>query len=118
MFYRRDLFDRFNVTVPRTWDELQYAIEFFHGLEDDVTNMTYHGLCLNRRKGCGSGSNFDIHLGTISQTLGTTQGSFIDPSTGKLIPKEAMMKAVETIDRTVPYSDPDGKLAKSVNVIE
>ena len=118
MFYRRDLFDLFDVTVPRTWDELQYAIEFFHGLEDDVTNMTYHGLCLNRRKGCGQSSDFDIHLGTISQTLGTTQGSFIDPSTGKLIPKEAMMKAVETIDRTVPYSDPDGKLAKSVNVIE
>ena len=117
MFYRRDLFDRFNVTVPRTWDELQYAIEFFHGLKDDVKDMTYHGLCLNRRKECLPSSSFDIHLGTISQTLGTTQGSFVNPSTGELIPKEAMMKAVELMERTVPYSDPDGKLARRFNKI-
>ena len=100
------------MTVPRTWDEFQNAIEFFHGLHEDVTNMTYHGLCLNRRKGCGAGSNFHIPLGTISQTLGTTQGSFVDPSTGELIPKEAMLKAIEIMDRTVPYSDPDSKLAE------
>ena len=119
LFYRRDLFSRYNVTVPRTWDELQNAIEFFHGLHDEVTNMTYHGLCLNRRKGCGAGASFHIPLGTISQTLGTTQGSFVDPSTGELIPKEAMIKAVEIMDRTVPYSDPDGKLAKyfQINMI-
>jgi len=105
------------VTVPRTWDEFQNAIEFFHGLYDEVTNTTYHGLCLNRRKGCGAGSSFHIPLGTISQTLGTTQGSFVDPSTGKLIPKDAMLKAIEILDHTVPYSDPDGKLAESFHIM-
>jgi len=117
MFYRRDLFSRYNVTVPRTWDEFQNAIEFFQDLRDDVKNITYHGLCLSRRIGCDASSSFHIPLGTVSQTMGTVQGSFVDPSTGDLIPKEAMMKAAEIMDRSVPYSDPDGKLAESFHIL-
>jgi ABC-type glycerol-3-phosphate transport system substrate-binding protein len=39
-YYRKDLFERYNITVPRTWDEYNEIAKFFHGMKDPVDNKT------------------------------------------------------------------------------
>ena len=40
LYYRKDLFEQYNVAVPRTWDEYTEVAKFFHGMEVPSANST------------------------------------------------------------------------------
>ena len=56
LFYRTDVFDRFNLAgPPRTWDEMLEVAERLHGQDMDGDGAGDWGVCMELRKG---GSRF------------------------------------------------------------
>jgi len=41
LFYRKDLFDQYEVEVPTTFDEVLETAEFFHGKEDGLSGVSF-----------------------------------------------------------------------------
>ncbi|KAL3938784.1 MAG: hypothetical protein SGBAC_006370 [Bacillariaceae sp.] len=84
MFYRKDLLEQHNMTVPRTWDEYEQVSQYF----DQET--TVQGSCIST---CGTRNNADwafLVLSTMTQTMGTTTGFLFDPITSQPVWGDAM----------------------------
>ena len=54
MFYRADVLEAFNLTVPRTWEEYWQVAKEVHGKEYE--GKTMYGSCLGRKAGEGAGA--------------------------------------------------------------
>jgi len=93
LFYRKDLFEQHNVSVPRTWDEYTAVARFFHGMEVPQGNatVTLTGSCVERKRACHEGGYFNILVhSTTTQAGGTRQGALLDPATFEPMMGEAM----------------------------
>lgn len=53
MFYRKDVLEHYNLTVPRTWDEFWQVSKVIHGKE--YKGKVVYGSCLGRKAGEGAG---------------------------------------------------------------
>ncbi len=69
--YRKDLFERFNVKVPETMEELEAAAKFFHGKEVDGKKMV--GITL-RGKGAAATSQWVDFLYSFGGSWTTEDG--------------------------------------------
>lgn len=70
--YRKDLFERYKVTIPTTMDELQAAAKFFHGKEIDGKKMV--GITL-RGKGAAATSQWVDFLYSFGGSWTDAQGN-------------------------------------------
>jgi len=71
LFYRKDLFDKYDVEVPTTFDEVMETAEFFHGKEDGLSGVSFR---------CRSGWEFTYEWSIFIFPFG---GLMVDPATGK-----------------------------------
>lgn len=76
MFYRKDILEAFNLTVPRTWNEYTEVAKAIHGKE--FNNITMSGSCVSRIQGDHAMYWHHLILSTITQTQGTSDGSLFD----------------------------------------
>ncbi|CAJ1924532.1 unnamed protein product [Cylindrotheca closterium] len=84
MFYRKDLLEQHNVTVPRTWDEYEQVTQYFD------QNTEFQGSCVST---CGTRNNADwafLVLSTMTQTMGSSSGFLFDPITSQPVWGDAM----------------------------
>jgi len=95
MFYRKDLLDQHNVTVPRTWDEYQHVAQYF----DQNTNV--QGSCVSTCGGKTTHRNNNnaadwafLVLSTMTQTMGTSSGFLFDPITSEPVWGDAMKETL------------------------
>ena len=98
LFYRRDLFEQNNLTVPRTWEEYQQAAEFFHGKPWGPNGTELVGSCVSRsitaptatQDGRCNAYWTSLVLSSMTQTKGTTSGYLLDPTTAQPILGQAL----------------------------
>ena len=78
LFYRKDVLESFNLTVPRTWDEYNAVAKAVHGKEFEGKVLS--GSCVGRKMGDHAQYWSHLILSTITQTDGTSSGSLFDTS--------------------------------------
>jgi len=86
LYYRKDLFDQHNISVPKTWDEYIKVANFFHGMPAEIFNATsgkiqngtLAGSCIGRAPGCGGAYWAQSILASMTQYSGTDKGSLLD----------------------------------------
>ena len=112
LFYRKDLFDQYNVSVPRTWDEYSEVAAFFDGMQvpNAYGNGTQElsGSCIERGNLGMAGFVFLVHASTV-QTEGTASGIFFDQDTFEPLLGEAFAETLRHLENQVKYGAPDGK---------
>ena len=82
MFYRKDLLEQHGFPVPRTWDEYSRVAQYFHGQPWGPNNTTMYGSCVSRTDHCGNPYWTNLILSSMTQSMGTSSGFLLDPSTG------------------------------------
>jgi len=104
LYYRKDLFEKYQIQVPRTWDAYRDVATFFHGKLWGPNNTTLTGSCV-ARKGTKSSDNGNsmyaywasLVLSTITQTKGTSSGFLLDPETVEPILGDAMEETLRIL---------------------
>lgn len=84
MYYRKDLFEKYNIKVPKTWEGYRDAAAFFHGKPWGPNNSKLTGSCVARTNGCDTNINAywaSVILSSMTQSLGTSSGFLLDPKT-------------------------------------
>lgn len=94
MYYRRDLFALYNMTIPRTWDEYNQAAAFFDGLPLGPNGSPISGSCVSRVDNCGNSYWTSLILASMTQSAGTASGFFLNPATMQPLFGEAMEEAL------------------------
>lgn len=80
MYYRRDLFQQYNITIPRTWEEYNQAAAFFDGMPLGPGGSPLFGSCVSRIDRCSNDYWASLILASMTQTFGTSSGFFLDPA--------------------------------------
>lgn len=117
LHYRKDVFDLYNVSVPRTWDEYAEVAQFFNGrqvpaADDSNTTKPIMGSCLERSPDCSSSYfyvfNFLVHAST-AQSQGTSSSVLFDTETFEPIMGEAMAETLRHIENQAKGGSRDCK---------
>ena len=90
MFYRRDILDYFNLTVPRTWDEYVEVAKATHGQTYNGTKL--NGSCIGRVESCVGAYYANLVLASITQTDGFRSGHLFNPKDMSPLAGEALGK--------------------------
>ena len=97
LYYRKDLFEEYNISVPRTWDEYRELAIYLHGKPWGPNDSALAGSCVARKASTSSDNTNDMDsylaslvLSTMTQTKGTSSGFLLDPETVEPILGEAM----------------------------
>ncbi|VEU41346.1 unnamed protein product [Pseudo-nitzschia multistriata] len=114
LLYRKDLFEKYNVEVPRTWDDYRAAAAFFHGKPFGPNNTTMTGSCVSRkRRRCDDdGRSINAYwaslvLSTMTQTKGTSTGFLLNPDNLDPILGDAMQETLRILAEQSMYEDPN-----------
>ena len=104
LYYRKDLFEKYQLQVPRTWSEHRDVATFFHGKPWGPNNSTLTGSCIAADNWNSSESDNNIRaywasliLSTITQTKGTSSGFLLDPETIDPILGDAMEETLRIL---------------------
>lgn len=111
LYYRKDLFDQYNKSPPRTWDEYTEIAKFFHGKSVQVGNETKKlvGSCVDRTKLCAMRDYWaQMVLGTIAQSHGTRSGLLFNSKTFQSNLGEALAESLRHIENQVKYGAENG----------
>ncbi|KAG2490411.1 hypothetical protein HYH03_011211 [Edaphochlamys debaryana] len=95
MYYRRDLFDRYKLPVPVTWEDFADLAERMNGTDTDGDGVgDLYGVCFdNGPPVCKANFLLAALAAPYIQYLGTSQGFFFDPITMKPLFDNAGMRA-------------------------
>ena len=118
VYYRKDLFEKYQLDVPRTWDAYRDAAAFFHGQPWGPNNTELTGSCVTRANNngkCGNNNNSknnnnnnnnnnninaywaSLVLSTMTQSTGTSSGYLLDPITMDPLLGEAMEETLRIL---------------------
>ncbi|GLI71278.1 hypothetical protein VaNZ11_016406 [Volvox africanus] len=109
MYYRRDLFLRYNLSVPVTWDEFVQLAEQMNGTDTDGDGVgDLYGACLDIHPSiCKANFILIAMAAPYIQYRGTAQGVFYDPDTMEpLFNNAAMARAFELYVRLFAVQPP------------
>ena len=122
MFYRRDILEHFNQTVPRTWDEFAEVGKAVNRKE--FKGKTIYGSCLGRKAGEGAGAYWAMDiLSSYTQTKGKAQGFLFDPTNLSPLMGEAIAETMRQLELQVYNGHPNefgaeaGGEPGSINVV-
>jgi multiple sugar transport system substrate-binding protein len=107
LFYRKDLFQKYNVSVPKTWDEYIQAAAVFDGKQEVQVNsttgenetITLAGHCMPAVQHCLGYQNF-VHgvLASMTQTKGFATGALFDTKDMSPLLGEAMEETLRIFE--------------------
>ncbi|KXZ51492.1 hypothetical protein GPECTOR_12g455 [Gonium pectorale] len=98
MYYRRDLFDAHNLTVPATWEDFVSLAQRMNGTDTDGDGYgDLYGVCFdNGPPVCKANFLLICMAAPYLQYLGTSQGLFADPETMQPLADSAgMLRAID-----------------------
>ena len=107
MYYRRDLFEEYNVTIPRTWGEYNEAAAFFHGKALGPNGAPLFGSCVSRINECGNEYWASLILSSMTQTFGTSSGFLLNPTTMRTLLGPAMEETLRIMREQLQYGHDD-----------
>ena len=81
MYYRKDLFEEYDIPIPRTWDEYNAAAKFFDEKPLGPDGSPLFGSCVPRTIKCGNYHWTSLILSTMTQSMGSSSGFLLDPET-------------------------------------
>ncbi|CAB9506309.1 activated protein kinase catalytic subunit alpha-1 [Seminavis robusta] len=106
LYYRRDLFDKYNKTPPATWEEYTELAKFFHGKVEPLPgNATQQveitGSCVGKLER----TEFWVFLvlSSMTQNAGTRSGNLFDPVTMEPLLGEAFVKTLQFMEEQFAY---------------
>jgi hypothetical protein len=108
LYYRKDVLDAFNLTVPRTWDEYWQVAKAVHGKE--FNGQTMVGSCVGRKSGAHTSYWASLVLSSYTQTKGRTEGFILDSKDMTPLAGEAMAEAIKQLELQAKYGHPRGKV--------
>lgn len=111
LFYRKDILDHFNLSVPRTWDEYSYVAEQTHGKVFE--NKTLVGSCVGRS--CANDYWLYLLLSQMTQTHGSWSGHVFDTKDMKPLTGPALEQAIKWMEDHVKYG-PNDEFVKCVEL--
>lgn len=112
LYYRKDLFEKNQILVPRTWDSYRDVATFFHGKPWGPNNTTLAGSCVARKTSKSSDNSNNMYaywaslvLSTMTQTQGTSSGFLLDPETLEPILGDAMEETLRILAQELALSE-------------
>ncbi|GFR48855.1 hypothetical protein Agub_g10809 [Astrephomene gubernaculifera] len=126
LYYRRDVFDSYKLSVPRTWEEVVDVATKLQSLKLDLNDdgLADYGFCFDRRTDCHQGY-FDLMsiLAPYLQYNGSSQGVVFDPNTIRLTDKNpalvdnpAMTRALQLYSQLIALSPADTNVTDTCDV--
>jgi len=118
LFYRKDLFEKYNRTVPRTWDEYAETAAFFHGMQvpglnGSNTTVTLSGSCIERGKQCNWAYYFNVLVhASVVQAQRTVSGHYFDTDTFEPLFGEGLAETLRILEELAKYGAPEGAARK------
>jgi multiple sugar transport system substrate-binding protein len=108
MYYRKDLFRQYNITVPRTWEEYTQAAQFFHGkpVGPDSDEKLY-GSCVSRIDRCGNAYWTSLIMSSMTQSMGTSSGFLLDPTDLNPLLGDALEETLQRLSQQTQYGHPE-----------
>jgi multiple sugar transport system substrate-binding protein len=106
LYYRKDILNVLNLTVPRTWNEYNAVAKAVHNITFD--GKTISGSCISRMYGAQSHYFAHLILSTITQSNGTFTGSLFDSSNmAPLTTGEAVVEMLRLQEEQSKYGTPN-----------
>ena len=110
LYYRKDLFEKYNKSPPATWDEYVELAKFFHGREEPLPGgnssnlVEISGSCV----GTLERTEFWIFLilSSMTQHSGTSQGAFFDQRDGRRMEPllgQAFVRTLQYMEQQFAY---------------
>jgi ABC-type glycerol-3-phosphate transport system substrate-binding protein len=90
LYYRRDLFEKYQIPIPRTWEEYADAATFFHGKPWGPNETALNGSCISRVDDCANYYWTSLVLSSMTQSIGMSSGYLLNPLTMDSLLGEAM----------------------------
>ncbi len=94
LYYRTDIFKKYNVKVPQTWDELRDTAKLLNQKEPGVYGITFMG-----RRGVQLQCTYDNMLWSFG-------GSWFDSKFNPTINSKAAIDALDYFKSLIPYAPP------------
>ncbi|PNH00477.1 hypothetical protein TSOC_013698, partial [Tetrabaena socialis] len=112
LYYRKDIFAAYNMTVPNTWDDVLSRLNSLPTINRDLTQKgrpPMLGLCFGSSSSCGLyGQTFIFILSSLVQLNGPSHGTFFDPENlGALFTGPAGREALRILQALRRYSLPE-----------
>mmetsp|Transcript_29136 Transcript_29136/g.45280 ORF Transcript_29136/g.45280 Transcript_29136/m.45280 type:complete len:895 (+) Transcript_29136:167-2851(+) len=107
MLYHKVLFEKYNRTVPRTWDEYTQEAEFFNGLLEGPGGSPIYGSCKRRGLGCGNSNDVFSIMSPYAQANGPEEGVLIDFANKTALLGEPFKQSLKHLDDQIKYGPPD-----------
>jgi multiple sugar transport system substrate-binding protein len=107
LFYREDVLNAFNLSIPRTWDEYWQVAQATHGKE--FKGEILSGSCVGRTPKQHNSYWANLVLSSYTQTRGPSQGHFFDPDDMEPLTGEAMVEALKMLELQAMYGHPKGQ---------
>ena len=111
LFYRRDVLDHFNLSVPRTWDEYVEVAKSTHGQTFNGTRLD--GSCVGRANSSVGQYYANLVLSSYSQALGTKSGFLFDVEDMTPLAGEALAETIRQLEEQNMYGSEDGEFQKT-----
>lgn len=105
LYYRKDVFQAFNLTVPRTWEEYGQVSAKLHG--KTFQNQTLIGSCIGRMPGCAGTYWANLLISSMTQTQGQHSGHLLDPTNMQPLTGQAIEQALQWMETQVEYGAED-----------
>jgi len=105
LFYRRDVLEHFNLSVPRTWDEYVEVAKSTHGQTFNGTRLD--GSCVGRAKHSVGQYYANLVLSSHSQALGTKSGFLFDVQDMTPLAGEALAETIRQLEEQNRYGSED-----------
>jgi len=99
LYYRSDILDHFELSVPKTWGQYTEVAEAIHG--ESYNGTTLVGSCVTRRKGCSGYLWTNLLLSSMTQYEGTKSGFLYDPNNMKPLTGEALESVIKDLEGQV-----------------
>ncbi len=107
VYYRSDLFAKYNMQPPKTWDEYLSDAKFFNGKPLGPGGSALYGSCNEMARGGVGTWLFNGVLASYTQSLGTSQGAFFGDNMTPLVNSAAMQAALTFWKATLQYGPPN-----------
>ena len=108
LYYRTDVLEKAGLKPPTTWEEYLSVAKALNGKDFNGDGQKGYGSCIAKKRNAQSYWFVTDVVGSMTQALGTSQGTFFDTKDMKpLVDNDAFRKGLEFLKESGKYGPPD-----------